>query len=58
MFSNLLRNHNVGMKTFDLHELLLCVRGGYFCNLLCVRNVGIETFGLHVRILCDFEGLP
>ena len=34
------------MKTFDLHELILCVTKGLLSQLLCAHNVGMETFEL------------
>ena len=48
--------HNVGIGTFDLHELILCVSAGVFSELICVDNVGIGTFGLHGQILYVSEG--
>ena len=43
--------HIVGMGTFGLHELILCVSEGLLSELLCVHIVGIGTFGLHGPIL-------
>ena len=39
----LLGNHNVGMGTFGLHGLILCVSEDFLSQLLCIHNVGIET---------------
>ena len=44
--------HNVGMGTFDLHELILCVFAGFLSQLLCIHIVDMETSGLHGLILC------
>ena len=41
----------MGMETFGLHGLILCVVEGCFSELICVDNVGIGTFGLHGQIL-------
>ena len=49
--------HTVGMETFGLHGLILCVSEGFLSELLCIHIVDIETFDLHALILCVSEGL-
>ena len=51
----MLCTHNVGMETFGLHGLILCVSEGVPSQMLCVHNVDIETFVLHELILCAAE---
>ena len=46
--------HNVGIETFNLHELILCACKDFLYVLLCVHAVGMETFDLHGLILCVF----
>ena len=46
----------LGIGTFDLHGLILCVSEGLLSELLCVHIVGIENFFLHGLILCVSEG--
>ena len=41
----------MGIESFDVHGLILCVAEGYFSELIGVDNVGIGTFGLHGQIL-------
>ena len=38
---------NVGMESFDLYGLILCVSEGLLSELLYIHNVGMETSGLH-----------
>ena len=57
MFSYLLGTHNVGMGTFVLHGLILCVSEGEVSDLLGIHNVNMGTFVLHGRILYVSEGL-
>ena len=49
--------HNVGMVTFDLHGLILCVSEGFLFLLLCIHNVGMGSFDLHGLILYVSEGV-
>ena len=49
--------HNVGMGTFVLHGLILCVSAGVFFELLCIHIVDMGTFDLHGLILCVSEGV-
>ena len=44
--------HIVGMGTFGLHELILCVYEDLLLLIICVHNEGMGTFGLHGLILC------
>ena len=55
--SQLLCIHIVGMGTFDLHGLILCVSEGFLSELLCVHNVDMGSFDLHGLILYGSEGL-
>ena len=48
--------HIVGMETFDLDALILCVSEDALSELLCVHIVGIGTFDLHALILNVSEG--
>ena len=49
MFSYLLGIHNVGMGTFVLHGLILCVSEGEVSDLLgSIHNVDMGTFVLNV----------
>ena len=45
----------MGIGTFDLHELTLCVSEGVLSKLLCIHIVGIETLNLHELIVDVFE---
>ena len=54
--SELLCIHNVGMGTFDIHELTLCVSEGVLSRLPCIHNVGMGTFGPHGLILYVMVG--
>ena len=47
--------HNVGMGSFDLHGLILCVSEGVLSQLLCIHIVGMETFDLRALIACESE---
>ena len=49
--------HNVGMGSFYLHGLILCVSEGFLSELLCIHNVNIESFDLHGLILYGFVRL-
>ena len=46
VFSKLLCNHSVGvgMETFDLHELILCVSEGLILLLFCIHIANIVDF--------------
>ena len=47
--------YKVGMGTFDLHELILCVSEGFLSELPCIHIVGIETFDLYGLTLDAFQ---
>ena len=50
--------HTVGIETFYLHGLILCVSEGLkVSKLLCIHNEGMGTFGLRGLFLCVFEGV-
>ena len=42
--SELLCIYTVGMGTFDLHGLILCVSEGFLSELLCNHIVNIDGF--------------
>ena len=41
------QKEHVGMETFDLHELILCVSEVQLGKLLCSHTVDRGTFDLH-----------
>ena len=43
--------HIVGIGTFGLHGLIVCVSEGCLSELLCIHIVGMETFDFHGLIL-------
>ena len=45
--SELFGIHNVSMRTFDLHGLILYVSEDVFSELLCIHNVGMGSFDFH-----------
>ena len=47
----------MGIGTFDLHALILCVSEGVLSELLYIHIVGMGTSDLHGLILCVSEGL-
>ena len=44
--------HIVGMGTFDLHGLIVCVSEDFLYELLCIHIVGMGTLDLH-ELLVD-----